>query len=348
MLDKLAQLEAEAHQALAAVDSQAAIDAFKNEFTGRNGALTALLKSVRDVPADQRAAFGQAANKLKNELEAALAEKAEHLKQARVAAPASKSKGASTLLPATPDVTLPGRSRKMGHFHPLTQVMDEFLDLFVRLGYEVVEGPIVEDYRYNFDLLNYEDGHPALDEQESFYLGPRCLLRTQTSAVQPRAMLAKEPPMRIVSPGRVHRRDAVDATHSHTFHQLEGFVIDRGITFSDLKGTLLTFVREIFGPETRLRFRPDFFPFTEPSAEGAMTCMLCKGAGCRVCGGSGWIEVFGAGMIDPNVLAGCGIDPEEWSGFAFGFGVDRFTMLRYGIEDIRLLFSGDVRFLEQF
>ncbi len=345
MDDRLKALEEEAVAALEQVKDQAGLDAFKSKFTGRKGQLTALLRQMKELPPEERPAFGQAANQLKQRLLELVEQKAKALK-AQVKAP--KAKGGVQKVPQTPDLTLPGRARRRGHLHPLKQVMEEFLAIFVKLGYQVVEGPVVEDYKYNFDLLNYEEGHPALDEQESFYLGPRTLLRTQTSAVQPRVMLTQQPPLRVVSPGRVHRRDAVDATHSHTFHQLEGFAIDRGLTFGDLKGTLLTFAREVFGEDIQLRFRPDFFPFTEPSAEGALTCVLCRGKGCRVCSGTGWIEVFGAGMIDPNVLSACGLDPEEWQGFAFGFGVDRFAMLKHGIEDIRLLFSGDTRFLEQF
>jgi len=227
-------------------------------------------------------------------------------------------------------------------------ILDEMIEIFLGLGFRVADGPEVETHYYSFPALNYPEWHPAMDEQMTFYVSDQVLLRSQTSTVQIRAMEKQEPPVRIIVPGRCFRRDTVDATHSHTFYQLEGLLVDEGITFADLKGTMALFVRELFGEDMRVRFRPDFFPFTEPSAEVALTCLLCRGTGCRVCKGTGWLEIWGAGMVDPNVLRNVGYDPERYTGWAFGGGVDRLAMLRYGIDDIRLLYTGDMRFLGQF
>ena len=246
------------------------------------------------------------------------------------------------------DVTLPAKKNHVGHSHPNTIALEEVERIFVGMGYEVVEGPEVEYDRYNFEKLNIPKGHPARDEQDTFYINDTILLRSQTSPVQVRTMEKGKLPIRMIAPGRVFRSDEVDATHSPSFHQIEGLVIDENITFADLKGTLAEFAKELFGPETKVKFRPHHFPFTEPSAEVDVTCFKCGGKGCRVCKGSGWIEILGAGMVHPNVLAGCGIDPEVYSGFAFGIGLDRLTITKYKISDIRLLFENDLRFLEQF
>jgi phenylalanyl-tRNA synthetase alpha chain len=246
------------------------------------------------------------------------------------------------------DVTLPGRWPARGALHPLTLVAREAAGIFAGLGYQVVEGCEVETEYYNFIALNIPAHHPVRDEHDSYYLGDDVLLRTETSANQIHTMQAQDPPIRIVSPGRVHRRDAVDARHSHSFHQLEGLAVDRNISFADLKGTLDYFWKEMFGPQTRSRFRPDYFPFTEPSAEVSISCHGCGGSGCRICGGTGWLEVGGCGMVHPNVLRNVGYDPELWQGFAFGLGLDRVAMLRYGINDIRFFLETDLRFLSQF
>ncbi len=245
-------------------------------------------------------------------------------------------------------MTRPGRAPRVGKRHPLLQTLDDMIAIFLGLGFRVAEGPEVEDYYHSFGALNYPEYHPAMDEQMTFYAGPEVLLRSQTSTVQIRAMEQMQPPVRIIVPGRCYRRDTVDATHCHTFYQLEGLLVDEGITFADLKGTMQIFAREIFGERCQVRFRPDFFPFTEPSAEVALSCTLCDGSGCRVCSGTGYLEVGGAGQVDPNVLANVGYDTEKYTGYAFGVGVERFTMLRHGIDDIRLFYSGDMRFLRQF
>ena len=248
----------------------------------------------------------------------------------------------------TVDVTLPGESKPLGGLHPLSIVQNELIDIFQSMGFDIVDGPEVETDYYCFEALNVPKDHPARDMQDTFYLGDNLLLRTQTSAAQARVMEKRTPPIRIVCPGRVYRADEVDATHSPVFHQMEGLVVDKGITMCDLKGCLEQFAHEIYGPETKVRFRPSFFPFTEPSVEVDVSCSECGGKGCRICKGTGWIEILGAGMVHPNVLRGCGIDPDVYSGFAFGIGLDRLTTTRYKISDIRLLFENDQRFLDQF
>ena len=248
----------------------------------------------------------------------------------------------------TIDITMPAKQRETGKLHPLNTVLDDMIDIFQSMGFDVLDGPEVETDHYNFECLNVPADHPARDMQDTFYLGENLILRTQTSAAQIRTMETRKPPIRIICPGRVFRADEVDATHSPVFHQIEGLVVDKGITMCDLKGVLEQFAREIYGPDTKVKFRPSFFPFTEPSVEVDVTCSECGGKGCRVCKGSGWIEILGAGMVHPNVLRMCGIDPEVYSGFAFGIGLDRLTTTRYKISDIRLLFENDKRFLEQF
>jgi phenylalanyl-tRNA synthetase alpha chain len=305
---------------------------------GRAGALTGVLRTLGTLPAAERPAVGEQANQAKREIEARLGARAEALaaEERRRALEADR-----------PDLTLPGRFTPPGAVHPITRVQDEILDIFERLGFSVAEGPEVESDYYNFAALNFPDDHPARDMQDTFHLSPDTLLRTHTSPVQIRTMRMQPPPVRIVCPGRVYRRDA-DITHSPMFHQVEGLAVDRDITMADLKGTLALFAREMFGARSRVRFRPSFFPFTEPSAEADVLCFLCGGAGCRVCSQSGWLEILGSGMVHPNVLRNVGYDPEAVTGWAFGMGVERVAMLKYGIDDIRLLFENDLRFLQQF
>jgi phenylalanyl-tRNA synthetase alpha chain len=339
MLDQIAALHAEAEAAIADARDEAALEEARIKYLGRNGLVRAQFQKLGAVSKEDKPAVGAALNELSQRLEALLAERTEAL--AAVGADAE-------LLAETLDVTLPGRAPRVGKRHPLLQTLDDMIAIFLGLGFRVAEGPEVEDYYHSFGALNYPEYHPAMDEQMTFYAGPEVLLRSQTSTVQIRAMEQMPPPVRIIVPGRCYRRDTVDATHCHTFYQLEGLLVDEGITFADLKGTLQIFAEEIFGERCKVRFRPDFFPFTEPSAEVALSCTLCDGSGCRVCSGTGYLEVGGAGQVDPNVLANVGYDTEKYTGYAFGVGVERFTMLRHGIDDIRLFYSGDMRFLRQF
>ena len=315
------------------------LDALRVKYLGKKGELTAILKQMGKLSAEERPVIGQVANEVRQTLEAAVARRQEELKAREMELRLAAEKL---------DVTMPGKVRAQGGLHPLSIVQEDLIDIFRSMGFDVVDGPEVETDYYCFEALNVPKDHPARDMQDTFYLGENLLLRTQTSAAQIRVMEGRKPPIRIVCPGRVYRADDLDATHSPIFHQMEGLVVDKGITMCDLKGCLEQFVHEIYGPETKVRFRPSFFPFTEPSAEVDVTCSACGGKGCRVCKGEGWIEILGAGMVHPNVLRGCGIDPEIYSGFAFGIGLDRLTTTRYKISDIRLLFENDRRFLGQF
>ena len=314
------------------------LDEVRVKYLGKRGTLTQLLRALPGLPPAERPIVGREANEakagLESELEArqAVLEGAE--RRARLAAD-------------RPDLTLPGRRVPPGARHPLTQVHDEIVDVFTGMGFAVAEGPEVELDHYNFEALNIPKDHPARDMQDTFYVGGEILLRTHTSPVQIRTMERQKPPVRIICPGRVYRRDA-DITHSPVFHQVEGLAVDRGISMGDLKGTLELFARELFGPDSRIRFRPSFFPFTEPSAEVDVLCFLCKGGGCRVCKASGWLEILGSGMVHPRILQAMGYDTEEVTGWAFGMGVERVAMLRYGIDDIRLFYENDLRFLSQF
>jgi len=337
--DTIERLHNEAISRIGEASSSAELEQVRVDYLGRKGALTAILRGLADLPPADRAAVGKVANEVQERLRAAIEERA-----AEIADLEHRLRLEAEAL----DVTLPGRHQRIGHRHPLTQVFEELKAIFVGMGFEVVDGPEVESYYYNFEALNYPAEHPAMDEQDSFYVADDILLRTQTSPMQIRVMENREPPLRIIAPGKVYRREAVSVRLSHTFHQLEGFAVDRDITFADLKGTLALFVREFFGPDTDIQFRADFFPFTEPSADYSVTCGLCGGAGCAVCKHSGWLEIGGCGMIHPNVLKVCGYDPEEISGWAFGLGVDRIAMRRFGIDDIRLLVDNDMRFLDQF
>ena len=315
------------------------LDALRVKYLGKKGELTAILKQMGKLSAEERPVIGQVANEVRQTLEEAVARRQEELKAREMELRLAAEKL---------DITMPGKVRTQGGLHPLSIVQEDLIDIFRSMGFDVVDGPEVETDYYCFEALNVPKDHPARDMQDTFYLGENLLLRTQTSAAQIRVMEGRKPPIRIVCPGRVYRADDLDATHSPIFHQMEGLVVDKGITMCDLKGCLEQFVHEIYGPETQVRFRPSFFPFTEPSVEVDVSCSACGGKGCRVCKGAGWIEILGAGMVHPRVLEGCGIDPEVYTGFAFGIGVDRLTTTRYKISDIRLLFENDQRFLEQF
>lgn len=308
-------------------------------FLGKKGELTQILKSMKDVPAEERPKVGQLVNETRSQIE-------QKLEQKRAAF--EKSLREEKMRQETIDVTLPGRKIALGHRHPNTKTLQEVEDIFVGMGYEVVEGPEVEYDYYNFEALNIPANHPAKDEQDTFYLTKDILLRTQTSSVQVHEMEKGRLPIRMIAPGRVFRSDEVDATHSPTFHQVEGLVVDRNITFADLKGTLQEFARRLFGEDTRVKFRPHHFQFTEPSAEMDVSCFKCGGKGCRFCKGSGWIEILGCGMVHPHVLEMSGIDPEEYTGFAFGVGLERIALFKYEIDDMRLLYENDTRFLKQF
>ncbi len=339
MEEKLEQLAQEAVAAFAAAQNEAQVEQARIEYLGRHGQLRKVTQGLADLPAEHRPAVGKLANQIARQIQEAFAQR-----QAELQAAAASGEQAAEII----DVTLPGRTPRVGKQHPLLATLEEMIDIFLGLGFTVAEGPEVENYYYSFEALNYPELHPAMDEQMTFYLSAEALLRSQTSPVQIRVMEQQQPPVRIVAPGRCFRRDTVDATHCHTFYQLEGLLVDEGVTFADLKGTLEVFAREMFGPQCHMRFRPDFFPFTEPSAEVALTCIICGGEGCRVCSQTGWLEIGGSGMVDPNVLAGVGYDAEKYTGFAFGMGVERLAMLRHGIDDIRLFYTGDMRFLEQF
>jgi len=312
--------------------------AVKANFLGKKGKITANLKEMTTLPPSERPAFGQLVNVVKDSLEKAVEERLIFL---RKRATEEALKGEKV------DVTLPGRRMPIGKRHPLTQVMDDVVGIFTRIGYSVADGPEIETDYYNFEALNIPKDHPARDMQDTFYISEEKVLRTHTSPVQIRTMERQAPPVRIIAPGSVYRCDS-DATHSPMFHQVEGLMVDKGISFGDLKGTLKIFVREMFGEDASIRFRPSFFPFTEPSAEVDIQCVMCMGKGCRVCSGSGWLEIMGCGMVDPAVLGFVNYDPELYTGFAFGMGIERIAMLKYKINDIRLFFENDIRFLNQF
>ncbi|MBQ6476386.1 MAG: phenylalanine--tRNA ligase subunit alpha [Clostridia bacterium] len=326
------------HQVSESNDSST-IEKIRVSFLGKKGELTSILRSMKDLPKEERPAFGQKVNMLRETIESALSEKSKTL---------HKIEQSARLRFEKIDVTEPAAAVPFGSMHPISLVQEELEEIFISLGFNVADGPEIELDHYNFELLNIPKDHPARDMQDSFYFNPNVLLRTHTSPVQARHMTSHKPPIRIVCPGRVYRCDEVDATHSPVFHQMEGLVVDKGIKMSDLKGTLDVFAKKLYGPETKTRFRPSYFPFTEPSAEVDLTCSMCHGKGCRVCKGTGWIEVLGCGMVNPNVLTMCGIDPNEYSGFAFGLGLDRIACIKYGVSDLRLLYENDTRFLSQF
>lgn len=339
MKEQLEKIRTAAAEALAAAVNGEAIDAARVKFLGKKGELTAVLRGMGALTPEERPAIGQLANDVR-----AFVENEIEKKKAELAKKAKEEKLKSEVI----DVTMPGKRRREGRLHPLTQVLDEVTAIFTGMGFTVAEGPDIEYDYYNFEALNIPADHPARDTQDTFYINDNILLRTQTSPVQVRVMEKTKPPIRIISPGRVFRSDAVDATHSPVFHQIEGLVVDKGITMADLKGTLEAFVKALYGEDAKIRLRPHHFPFTEPSAEVDVSCFVCGGEGCGVCKGEGWIEILGAGMVHPKVLANCGIDPEVYSGFAFGMGLERIVMRRYNIDDLRLFFENDMRFLKQF
>ncbi len=307
----------------------------KVRFLGRKGKIASLFKDIAKIPQQERPGFGEQVNRLKADLARLFEIREEELRKITI-------KSGERL-----DLTLPGLQPERGYKHPLTQIMEEACQIFIGLGFEIAEGPEIETDYYNFRALNFPDDHPARDMHDSFYLKGNYLLRTHTSPVQIRVMQNQAPPVRIIAPGKVYRRDA-DISHTPMFHQVEGLLVDEEVSFADLKGILRGFVHQMFGEDTKLRFRPSFFPFTEPSAEIDISCVICHGGGCRVCSQSGWLEILGAGMVHPNVLTEVGYDPEEVTGFAFGVGIERMAMLKYGVDDIRLFFENDIRFLKQF
>ena len=341
MKEQLAKIRAEALAAFEAAPDSAALDALRVQYLGKKGELTGVLKMMGKLSAEERPAMGQLANEVRAALETAIEETAAKLAEAALA---------QQLKDEAVDVTIPGTEVKMGHKHPMYIALDEIKDIFVGMGFTVLDGPEVELAEYNFDRLNAEEGHPSRDWSDTFYFDEdsRVMLRSQTSPMQVRAMDTMELPIRIVAPGRVYRKDEVDATHSPMFHQVEGMVIDKGVTMADLKGTLNTVVEQLYGAGTKTRFRPHHFPFTEPSCEMDVQCHKCGGVGCPTCKGEGWIELLGAGMIHPKVLQMAGIDTEIYSGWAFGIGLERTAMRRFKIADLRLIFENDIRFLEQF
>ncbi len=339
MKEQLTNIRTAAMAALENAAALAELEDLRIQYLGKKGELTAVMKGMGGLSAEERPIIGQLANQVRSEIETALEEKKSALETAAAGAKLAAEKI---------DVTMPGKRVAKGKKHPLITVLDDLKDIFIGMGFSIAEGPEVELDYYNFEALNIPKDHPARDTQDTFYIDESVVMRTQTSPVQVRTMEEQKPPIRIISPGRVYRSDAMDATHSPVFHQVEGLVIDKNITMADLKGTLEVFVKKLYGEETRLRFRPHHFPFTEPSAEVDISCFNCGGEGCRICKGEGWIEILGCGMVHPKVLKNCGIDPDEYSGFAFGIGLERVAMFRYDIDDIRLFYENDVRFLEQF
>ena len=336
------KLQAILNHAVADIEASDALDKLNDvrvNVLGKKGELTAVLKGMKDVAPEDRPKVGQLVNDARVDIETRL-----EAAKAKLEAELRERKLAAEVI----DVTLPAKKANVGHRHPNTIALEEVERIFVGMGYEVAEGPEVEYDLYNFEKLNIPEGHPAKDEQDTFYINDEIVLRTQTSPVQARVMEQGKLPIRMIAPGRVFRSDEVDATHSPSFHQIEGLVIDKHITFSDLKGTLEVFAKELFGPETKTKFRPHHFPFTEPSAEMDVSCFKCGGKGCRFCKGSGWIEILGCGMVHPHVFEMCGIDPEVYTGFAFGVGLERIALLKYEIDDMRLLYENDDRFLSQF
>lgn len=339
MKQQLEEIKKSAKAALSSASSLEELDAVRVKYLGKKGELTAVLKQMGGLSPEERPIIGQLANEIREQIQAEIDKKAAELKAAGLEA---------KLQEETIDVTLPGAPVALGHRHPLSIVLDEVKDIFQGMGFDIAEGPEVEWDHYNFEMLNIPKDHPARDTQDTFYITENMLLRTQTSPVQIRVMEKTEPPIRIIAPGRVFRSDAVDATHSPLFHQIEGLVVDEGITMADLKGTLDTFAKRLYGPDTKTRLRPHHFPFTEPSCEVDISCFKCGGVGCPMCKGEGWIEILGGGMVHPKVLENGGVDPNKYSGFAFGIGLERIVMFRFGLDDMRMLYENDVRFLEQF
>ena len=339
MKERLEQILKDATARIQESDALDKLNDVRVSFLGKKGELTTVLKSMKDVAKEDRPLIGQMVNETRAKIEACLEKTKSDLEAKLLEA---------RLEEEVIDVTLPAKKQTLGHRHPNTIALEEVERIFTGMGYEVLEGPEIEYDKYNFELLNIPANHPAKDEQDTFYINKEIVLRTQTSPVQARVMETGKMPIRMICPGRVFRSDEADATHSPSFHQIEGLVVDKNITFADLKGTLEQFAKELFGPETKTKFRPHHFPFTEPSAEMDVSCFKCGGKGCRFCKGEGWIEILGCGMVHPHVFEMCGIDPEEYTGFAFGVGLERIALLKYEIDDMRLLYENDYRFLKQF
>ena len=337
MIDRLQTLLKEAKETIQAVGDLKALEEIRVKYLGKSGLVTEFMKGLGQVPAEKRPEMGKACNDVKNEIAGLLDAKKE----------AFENQGGSAS-PLDWDPTLPGRRLPWGKLHPLTAVQKEICDIFKGFGFDLAQGPDVESDYYNFLALNFPPDHPARDAQDTFYLKKDILMRTHTSPIQIHVMEKLKPPHKFVAPGRVYRHEAIDATHHHLFHQVEGFLVDEGVHFGHLKGILDSFIKKFFGSHIKTRFRPSFFPFTEPSAEMDISCVFCDGKGCRICKQSGWVEMMGCGMIDPAVFKNCGIDSEKWSGFAFGIGVERVAMFKYDIDDIRLFYQNDLRFLKQF
>ena len=339
MKDSLLNIKKLAQEQISAADNLQTVDELRIKFLGKKGELTAILKQMGSLSAEERPVIGALANEVREEIDNSIRARVKEVSEIELT---------KRLETESIDVTLPGTSPVQGRRHPFQQVLGELKEIFLGMGFDVVTGPEIEFDHYNFEMLNMPPSHPARDTQDTFYITENILLRTQTSPMQIRTMEETQPPIRIICPGRVYRSDAVDATHSPLFHQIEGLVVDKDITFSDLKGTLEAFIKKLYGENTLVRFRPHHFPYTEPSAEMDMSCFKCAGKGCSLCKGEGWIEILGCGMIHPKVLENCNIDPTVYSGYAFGVGLERITMMRYGIDDMRLLYENDLRFLSQF
>jgi phenylalanyl-tRNA synthetase alpha chain len=337
--DELQSIDQKALQDLHAADTQKLLEELRVRYLGKKGTLTSILKQMKDLSNEERPVIGKLANEVRSNIEKAISTRTEELKKLELE---------HRLRAEAIDVTMPGKKQAVGHRHPLSVTLSNLEEIFLGMGFSIAEGPEVEYDYYNFEALNIPKDHPARDDQHTFYITDNILLRSQTSPVQVRTMEKQKPPIRIIAPGRVYRSDAVDATHSPLFHQIEGLVVDKNITFADLKGTLETFIKRLYGEDSVVRFRPHHFPFTEPSAEVDMQCFNCHGEGCRICKGEGWIEILGCGMVHPKVLSNCGIDPEEYSGFAFGIGLERIAQRQFNVDDMRLYYENDVRFLEQF
>jgi len=335
MKNNLLQIEQRALERLDAINAFSELESFRIEFLGKKGLLATIMKQISGLSVEERPAIGRLANQVKSNL-------SERFEQVKEKLESRKEKDGRV-----GDVTLPGREPLRGHLHPITQVISEVCYIFMKMGYRVVEGPNVELDYYNFEALNIPRDHPARDMQDTFYISDNVVLRTHTSPMQVRTMESQSPPVSVIVPGKVYRRDS-DVSHTPMFHQIEGLLVDKGVTFGDLKGTLTLFVHQMFGRDTSLRFRPSFFPFTEPSAEVDIPCVICRGDGCRTCGQTGWLEILGSGMVDPAVYGFVDYDPEVYSGYAFGLGIERIAMLKYGIDDIQLFFRNDMRFLKQF
>ncbi|MCB2285813.1 phenylalanine--tRNA ligase subunit alpha [Clostridium algidicarnis] len=339
MKENLKLIKERAIEELKKVNSTNDIESIKIKYLGKKGELTGILRGMGGLPNEERPIIGKLANEVRESIELYINNVSKNIKE---------TERLEKLSEETIDISLPGKKQIIGKRHPLDLTLESMKEIFMSMGFSIEEGPEVELDYYNFEALNIPKNHPARSEQDTFYINEKVVLRTQTSPVQVRVMENQKPPIKMISPGKVYRSDAVDATHSPIFYQMEGLVIDKGVTFADLKGTLDIFAKKMFGSNVKTKFRPHHFPFTEPSAEMDATCFVCEGKGCNVCKNSGWIELLGGGMVHPDVLRNCGIDPEVYSGFAFGFGVDRMVMLKYGIDDIRLLYESDIRFLKEF